>query len=364
MGAEAPRLRAMRFGDYDRVRSLLLANALHCPSHEDWRHRWIDNPLWQQTDDSPIGWVLETTSGEIVGSMESVPMGYRFRGADLVAAVSAAWCAQSEYRGYALQLIDEYFSQAADLFVSTTVGPAAVSTLDHFYGPIPLGRWDTTSYFITSHLAFARRALHKFQLPAAGPLAYPLSWMLALKDAVLHRPPPDASPDVTIEIANDFDDRFDVFWSQLVRENPDKLLAVRNRRTLSWHYKTALRDGRLLILTASKAGMLCGYCVFRQESAASERSMRTIDYQSIARERDLLPGFLRRTLQRCADEDFYILQNVGIGVPKMRAFDTYAPYRGKLPNSIFYYSAKPALAEHLKDPNAWDPSLYDGDAAL
>lgn len=362
----APKLRPMRFDDYDKTRALLLAHAMESPTYEDWRHRWVDNPLWQRSGKtSPTGWVLESADGEIVGSMESIPTSYTFQRNDLVAGASAAWCVKTSYRGYALQLIDEYFSQRVDLFVSTTVGPAAISTLSQFYGPVPLGRWDTTSYFITGHVAFARRALQKYRVSPARFLAYPIGWTLSIKDMLFNKVLREAPRDVLIEVTDKFDSRFDVFWEQLIRENREKLLAERSSHALWWHFDAAIRSNRLWILTASKNQRLCGYCVLRQESAAGGRSMRLIDYQSLDPERDLLPGFLRVALRRCIAEGFYILQNVGVGVPKMRAFDEYAPYHATLPNVVFFFgAADEKLGAELREPRVWDPSLFDGDAAL
>ena len=216
MNPEVPVLRPMRFDDYGNVRDLLLAHALTTPAFDDWRHRWVDNPLWQRrANDLPIGWVLETAQGEIVGSMESVPTSYKFQGADLVGGASAAWCVKTSYRGYALQLIDEYFSQPVDLFMSTTVGPTAVSTLSQFYGPVPLGRWDMTSYFVTDHTSFARRALQKYRVSPARLIAYPIGWALSLREALWKAAPPEAPRDVSIEVTDGFDSRFDAFWEQL-----------------------------------------------------------------------------------------------------------------------------------------------------
>jgi hypothetical protein len=363
---EVPVLRPMRFDDYGNVRDLLLAHALTTPAFDDWRHRWVDNPLWRRrTNDLPIGWVLETAQGEIVGSMESVPTSYKFRGADLVGGASAAWCVKTSYRGYALQLIDEYFSQPVDLFMSTTVGPTAVSTLSQFYGPVPLGRWDVTSYFVTDHASFARRGLQKYHVSPARLLAYPVGWALSFRDVFWSAAPPESPRDVSIETTDGFDSRFDAFWEQLVRENQEKLLAERSSHALWWHFDPAIRSNRLWILTATKNGRLRAYCVLRQESAAGGRCMSLIDYQTLDHEHDLLPGFLRVALRRCIAEGFYMLQNVGVGVPKMRAFEQYAPYRGKLPNAVFFYgAADEKLAIELSDPRRWDPSLYDGDAAL
>ncbi len=92
--------------------------------------------------------------------------------------------------------------------------------------------------------------------------------------------------------------------------------------------------------------------------------MRLIDYQSVERDADLLPGLLQAALQRCIAEDFYVLEHLGRGLPKMHSFDQFAPYRRKLPNWPFYYhAANPALAAELRKPESWDPSEFDGDAS-
>ncbi|MFY9719474.1 MAG: hypothetical protein WAK16_07500 [Candidatus Cybelea sp.] len=361
----APALRPMRFDDYERVRALLADHAMDSPSFDDWRHRWVDNPVWRRSGDArPIGWVLETAAGAIVGSIESIPALYTFRGSDLVAAASSAWCVEASYRGYALQLINEYFDQPVDLFISTTVGRSAVETLNQFYGPVPLGAWDAVSYFVTEPVLVAKRALQKHKAPLAPLLAYPTGWMLRLKNSLTgHLPKPSRS--VVVEATDRFDARFDAFWAELVRENRNKLLAERSSRALSWHFDAAIRENRLWIFTASKMGRLCGYCVLRRESWLGGEKAILIDYQNLEPEPDLLPDFLRAALQRCAAEGFLAIQNFGRGVPKMRAFDERATYRGRLANSIFFYGAvDAALQAELSQAERWDPSLFDGDATL
>jgi hypothetical protein len=49
----------------------------------------------------------------------------------------------------------------------------------------------------------------------------------------------------------------------------------------------------------------------------------------------------------------------------MRGFDSFAPHRRERPSWSFYYHAgDPALAADLRRPEAWDPSLFDGDASF
>ncbi len=361
-----PNLRTMRFEDYGAIRKLALDHDMSMPPVEDWEHRWRDNPVWEGLDGrSPIGWVLESASGEIVGSMETVPVLYKFRGSDLVSAASALWCVSAPYRGFALQLIDEYFNQPVDLFISTTVGPAAIETLKQLYDPIPVGQWDATSCFIAHRRSFAEVALRKFHVPLPSLLSYPASGVLWLTQTFSKRlaGPPAG---VLFDSVSAFDSRFDAFWEELLRLNPEKLLAERSSLALSWHFFSAMRTGRLWILTASRREKLIGYCIFTEvPSTQACRSICLVDYQSIDEELDLLSGFIGMALRRGKAEGFYRLEHAGLALPKFRAFDEHAFYKSPVGTWTFLFRAADSkLDAELHQPQFWDPSAYDGDASF
>ena len=371
----APKLRLLRFDDYEKTTEFLSTSAFRSLPYEDWRGIWADNPLWSRTGKAfPIGWVLEVISGEIVGILGSVPILYKFRGDDLVSAVGRTWLVATPYRGFALQLMDEYFSQPADLFINTTVSPDASETFDLLSSRIPLGDWQAVSYWVTSYREFAEKALRRRRLPFAAPLAGSAGAALRFKEALCNKRVPRLPGSFAIENVNRFDSRFDLLWSELLREGHDKLLAQRDSKTLSWHFAIPMRRGRLWIFTASRNRQLRAYCVLTQQDHTFElpdgdtktfRGMRLADYQSIEADVDLLPGLLTAALARCTIEHVAFLENLGRGVPKMRVFDECAPYSSKLDNWKFVYRASdPALDEELCQPKCWDPSAYDGDASF
>ncbi len=362
-GAEAPKLRSMRFEDYDAIQKLALDNSMSFSPVEDWEHRWRSNPVWQRLDGrSPIGWVLETTTGEIVGSMETVPVLYKFRGSDLVSAASALWCVSPPYRGYGLQLLAEYFNQPVDLFISTTAGPAAIKLVRQLSDPVPVGQWDGTSSFVTHRRLFAEVALRKFNVPLASLLSYPGSAALFLLQGMRTKRLADAPRDVHFDTAAAFDSRFDAFWNELLRENPERLLAERSSAVLSWHFFSAMRTGRLWIFTASRRERLIGYSIFTEEAS---RNVRLVDYQNIDNEVDLLSGFIKMALRRATAEGFCRLQHIGLGLPKFRAFDEHAFYKRVGETwSFFFRAADSKLDAELHRPEFWDPSDYDGDSSL
>jgi hypothetical protein len=329
---------------------------------------WQGNPLWPQLGKRwPIGWVVETAAGEIVGSLGNIPVLYQFRGEHLIAVTGRGWVVAPEYRGrYPLRLLDERFNQpGVDVFIDTTVGPMARACGDRFLSRVPAGDWETIAYCVTGYRAFATRAFQKLNVPLArvlGPLA---GAALRLKDVTFGEKFPKARSSFVIEATDRFDSRFDAFWGELLRQNSDTLLAARDSTTLSWHFSRPMRRERLWILTASRNGQLRAYCIFiRQNQAGELRRMRLVDYQTIDRDVDLLPDLLRVALRHCVAENICVLDKPGVGLAKMRAFDDFAPYRRKQSWPLFYRANDPALAVELRQPKVWDPSEYDGDASL
>lgn len=341
------------------------AHSFAVVSFDDWCHLWIDNPLWPELGKSwPIGWVLETPSGEIVGSFSNVPSAYTRDGQRLIAANSRGWVVAPPYRGLALLLLDEYFGQPVDLCISTTAGPLAFGLLAHYACRMPVGQWNALSYWITGHRLVAKQALERRGIPLAGGLSIAAGAALYVRDALKRRPLRSLA-NVAIEVLDGFDGRFDVFWGELCRRRPETLLAERDAATLSWHFSRPLRDRRLWILTASRKGRMLAYCICKRQPRSPLRAMRLVDYQTVYDDADLLPELLHAALALCVRNDVGIVENLGRGVPKMRALDESAPYVRTLENWPFFYRTNDArLATDLARKSAWDPSVFDGDASL
>lgn len=50
----------------------------------------------------------------------------------------------------------------------------------------------------------------------------------------------------------DFDERFNRFWTELAERNSHRMLTAGAAQTLQWHFKYALQENRLAILSASQ----------------------------------------------------------------------------------------------------------------
>jgi hypothetical protein len=362
-----PHLRVARFEDYEQIVRLEAALNAQASSVDDWQALWRASPLWPHVAKRwPIGWVLENSSGEIVGCLCNIPLQYHFQGERLTAASGRGWVVAPEYRGFALWLLDERFNQPwVDVFVDTTIGPMALEAFREFSNPIPAGDWETIVYCVTGYRVFATRALQKLNVPIAQAMAPAAGALLHLRDAIFGADLPEAHSSYDVDATDRFDSRFDCFWDELLRQNPDTLLAARDSPTLSWHFSVPMREDRLWIFTASRSRQLRAYCVFKRQAGVREvPRVRLVDYQTIHRDVDLLPDLLRPALRRCVSEGVCVLDKAGIGPAKMRAFDEYASYRRKQTWPLFYRADAPALAAKLRESRFWEPSDYDGDASI
>lgn len=362
---EPPDLRPARFADFPAMSALESQFLPDVFAPDDRRRLFEDNPLWPRLADSwPLGWVLEDSNQAIIGSVTNVPSAYLHRGEEKICANGLAWAVSPEHRGYAAWLMDEYFTQdGADLFVSSWVGVDANPVWRTYGTPVPLGDWSRTAYLVTDRRAVARAALARKGIPGAAALSAPAAVALGLKERITSRPLPRPPHDIDIAPVRTFDDRFEVFWEELRAHGTDKLLGVRDRRTLDWHYAVPLRSDQLRIYTANRNGRIRAYCVLKRHDRPRVRSMKLVDYQTVDTSVDLLPSLLRAAVTGCASEGIAVLEHDGCDIPKMSGFDEFAPYRTDLAAWCFYFQAPdPTMASDLADPRVWDPSAYDGDA--
>jgi len=363
-------LRPTRLEDYRQVEHLESSHGLLTLAEHDWRAIWLDNPLRARLGENwPFGWVLEEAGGRIVGQLTNIPTLYTFGGRELIAVTGRAWVVVPEYRGVALWLMDEYFNQSgADLFINTTVNALAVDAFTSFGSArVPLGDWENAAFWVTNYRGFARTALGLKNIPLPGLLSYPAGAGLRIREMFRSEKLSCDSSNLTIECINSFDSRFDQFWGELVRANPNRLLCQRDSRTLMWHFAGSIRAGHLWVFTASSQNLLRAYCICKRQDHPQSglTRMRVVDYQNLDSASDCLTPLLQAALMRCRAERIHTLEQVGCALPKMSAFDRYAPYRRKLPAWPFYYhAADSALNATLRDPVVWDPSTFDGDASL
>jgi hypothetical protein len=230
----------------------------------------------------------------------------------------------------------------------------------------PVGRWDRSAVWVTNYAETARSCLVKtprFVSSLAGPI---LSVTLRWKHAAPYR---SREPDCRWKLrwCADFDERFERFWEELEERNSQRMLAVRSARTLQWHFKYALQENRLAILSASDGGRVIAYAIFERRpvlSLGAERAL-LIDFQTLVADRDLVAAMISSAVERYREERVPVMENVGCWLEARQPLMKRPRFRRVLGSwSYLYYSKDQELAGRLRDSESWYPTQFDADASL
>lgn len=363
--------RPATFDDFEDIHALERRYELGFRTYEEWSHLWINNPVWRQHANLPIGWVLESSEGRIVGSIGSVPFFFELGGRQLIAATGSSWVVDERYRGYGLLLLERFLSQpGTDVFLCVSPNAYAQPGIMSQCVRVPTGTWNRAAFWITNYRNFAGSALASPQVRLGRMLQYPLSATLMVRDA-LRRDQVKAALGrlgrYEIRTCIAVDDRFDEFWEAVRSRNQHRLLANRSREVLEWHFRYPLSRKAAWISTVSDGDRLLAYAVFCRKDVAriGLRRVRLIDYQSWCDEGAWLPPLLADALERCRQDGTAVLESIGWRIGGGDLMDKLAPHFRTLPSwQYFYKAANSELRELLKDRAVWNASHYDGDACI
>lgn len=360
------KIREVVLADYDQIAALGARNGLGTISRKEWEHLWVENPVYKKFSHWPIGWVAED-AGVVVGYFGNIPVNYSFKGKELIAASVYSTSLDYPYRGYAILLIKRYLTwgHKIDFLVCTTANASSSKLVEGTRVPrVPAGDWGNSVFWITNYRDFIAVALEKKGWPKF--LAYPAAAALRARDRLAKS---HSWMDETCELktCDGFDERFDVFWEELQQAYPNRLLANRSREVLQWHFKYALEQKRVWVLTFGDKSRILAYAVFfRHDNREIKlKRVRLIDFQVLNGDTQILRPMLAWALRRCRDEGIHMLEAYGFRSDKQSVIDKLAPHRRQLP--AWFYSYKTwdkELVETLKNPEIWDPSHFDGDSSL
>jgi hypothetical protein len=360
-------IREASLSDYKRLAALSARNGLEVRTQETWEHLWTGNPVYKKFPNWPIGWVAEH-DGEVVGFLGNIPISYSFKGREIISACTYSMSVDSRFRGYAVRLINRLFRWAdanLEFHLCTTANEHSGKLSERLKVPhVPVGDWGNSAFWIASPHEFLEAALKRKGWPQL--LAYPGSAALALRGMFTKLDGAERASE--LHFCSKFDQRFDVFWEELQKAHPNRLLATRSREVLDWHFKYAEAGNRLWISTLNDgSSRLLAYAVFCRgdNPEFNLKRMCLTDFQSLDGNHEILVPMFSWALRQCKEEGIHMLEAFGFRPDKQCVINRIAPYRRKLRAwSYFYRASHPALREELQQVAVWDTSQFDGDASL
>jgi hypothetical protein len=363
--AASAKIRLATFDDYAGIAAVEARNGLRPKPRPEWEHLWSENPVCQRAGNWPIGWVAEDTHQEIVGYLGNIPFRCHFKGRDLIAASTHGLSMDPAHRGIGGFFLRRCARLPVDLFMISSANEYSARFHKAMGGRPPAGDWEQSSFWITNYQGFAASACERKRWPSF--LSHPAAAALSVRDGLSGAHSWTHRHSGEVGTCSYFDERFDIFWEDLKRAYPDRLLTVRSTEDLQWHFKYPLAEKRVWITTIEEHSRLLAYAVFlRQDKPAIRlKRVRLIDFQVLDRKYQLLARMLSWAMRRCQQEGIHMLESFSLCPEKQSVIDALAPQYRRLPACLYF--CKPVskgLAEELRDPNVWDPSQYDGDGSL
>jgi hypothetical protein len=363
-----PAIREATFEDYPQIAALSSRYLPSTPNtFEEWQHLWSNNPVYDALKGKwPIGWVLESEN-QVLGYIGNIPFQFELHNRKILAAVGCAYVVDQRCRAYAMLVADHFFNQkGAELVLSTSTNPESYEVFRMLEAVrVPVGAWDRTGMWITDYPGFAAGWMKRKGWPWAWPLNHLLGSAMFFREKVDRSLAEHPQP-MEVTSCSGFDEGFDVFWQELKSQNPDKLLALRDRESLTWHFKRALLGNKLWIATVTKDSRLISYGVLirKERQSTGTARMLFVDFQAIEDPVTSFASVLTWALRRCRQEGIQTLENIGLHLGT-QDIGHFAPYIRQRPAwSYLYKSHNPSLTKTLADPEVWAPSSFDSDTTM
>lgn len=355
------RVRPTAFKDAGAISQLNRRNGMGVLDMIAWRSQWEAYPFATEFRDVPIGWVLETEDGSVVGNLDNVHMLYELAGKKVKGVVASGWAVDQAHRGKALQLMTTFLRQkGVDLPLIVSAAPTTARVLTAMKIPrIPVPDYATPCFWAVNRRAFARAALRRRSIPGAACLAWPAGLALLARD--IYRRSGRGRPASPVRRLQEFDERFDLLWES-VKGGAIRLRAVRSRAMLEWRFRSQLRCGKIAIVVLERGAALRGYAILvrRDDSDLGMALYDVADIQAAHDDpvtfRDLLLGSIRIARDEGVDAVKFMT-----GTPAKRApADALQPYTYRLPIwQLYFKAATPELSAALSTADAWDFSVFD-----
>ncbi len=342
-------------------------SGLKSAGYEQWARLWNDNPFRSELS-VPVGWVLENSQQGLVGSLSNIGRMYCYAGEPVRVATASCWAVDPPYRSSAIFLAKQFFSQKkVDMFLNTTASEAAAEVFKAFRcSDIPDPSYVQVLFWVTRYAGFAESVFRKLHWPVIPGLKHAGGLSLYCRDLVRGRGANFRR--IATSPLPGFDERFDGFWHQL-RSRNDRLMGVRTAEALTWQFGPALKNGSAAILATQEGRNLTGYLIMTRgdDQQIGLRRFRVVDVQALGDDAEIILSLMTAALQHAEHSDVDVVEAIGFHKSKRDLLEKLRPHHRTYPSCPYLYRVRtesPRLRDALRNPDAWDASLFDGDGSL
>lgn len=327
------------------------------------------NPLLTGSIKYSKGWVIKDNN-KVVGFIGSIPLLYRFKNNDIIAATANSFGVEPEYRSFSLQLASTFLSQKnIDLLLNTTADKSAETIFSYFKSKkIPQKNYNKVLFYICNGRSFFKSVLIKKKTPLIiaslfSCILTPFLWLIQNRFSSFSTKENLEIKKVGIKsIGKDFDK----LWIRKTESEPNRLYAYRNSKFLKWHFKF-YEESKLTILCAYKKNILLGYIIVMHEEVEDIRLKRSkiVDLFVENDDCNIVDKLISEAYKHVKINKSSVFEMVGFPKNIRDRFMVNKPYSRFFSNWPFLYkSVNKKLKKNLILEDSWYASPFDGDASF
>jgi hypothetical protein len=353
------RIRPASFEDAPAIRLLNQRNGMGDLDTVAWREGWEKYPFAAEFRDVPIGWVLETDQGEVVGNLDNVHLLYEIDGRRIKGAVAGGWVVDPAFRGKSLQLLTAFLRQKSiDLCLVDSAAPATAQILTAMkIARIPLPDYGTPCFWAVRPRGFARAALSRRSISGAAFLAWPAGLAVHARD--IFRRSGRGRVMSKVRRIREFDDRFDDLWHSISTAST-RLRAIRTKAVLEWRFRSELAAGRAAIVVAEHEGKPTGYAVLVRRGGYGMDLYDVAELQCVGDDASVMKDLLLGSIGIAREDGADAVKFLTGTTSKRSVAEALRPYTYLVPHwQLYYKAATPEIGSLLSAGDVWDLSWFD-----
>lgn len=344
----------------------------HSPSNiaDLYHHLYYSNP-WR-TPRHVLGWVLESTSGDIVGFEGLVPIKLKIGNASVIGGSGTSWAVDPEYRSQSLSLYKEFVSWGEENFLVITTASDLVTKLNGLFKfklrRIPVKGFNRRLLWIVRPKALVKWRLSNANNPylnwfgnQGSAVVNPLASLVGMRYG-RHGSLKFQCQPLSVEPVTDFTPEFDVLWDE--QKHHYGITTVRDQAFQHWRHTDLPRlAGESFVFACRDNRKLMGYiAVQRKDTVAGVPGHFVVsDIFFDLDRRDVLHNLMNCAFEFVKDSNGSLFEVTGFNPAIIDEMMQQNPYVVESPIWTYWYEAPSPELWDSASTEEWWPSGIDGD---
>ena len=356
--------------DWPEVEALKNRNGLIGEDPDLQKLFFASNPNNIHKKSFPDGWVLRSNK-DIVGVICSLPVLYKFRGEDIIAAAASSFVVDLEYRNHSLSLFSKFSNQEGfDLLVDTTALDPVDKLLKLFkFYPIPNMDYHNILFYIIDLSAFIESVFLKLKVPGLITkflkiITFPISIVYKVLNDYSHKKDFSSIKEIKIDSVNE---DFDMLWNEKINSEPNKLFTNRTSSSLKWHFSKSYNSDDVKIFSYYKNKRLYGYIIIRCEKTKkiNLKRYKIIDIFVKDDNNKIINNLISYSFNYVKKNKGSVLEMLGFTGTVRENFKKNIFFTRKLSTMPYHFKIiNNDLLDALNTESCWYPTPLDGDSSI